>query len=254
MNTVSVRDKKSSRKAGVKTSALVVLLAAGMFFGAGNLPAAGQGRFFIGLHGQGGMALGEFRDHLTSGFGGFHMEFHYAPFRKAPFTVGFSLGFNIYGLERYEDYFSSRYADFYIDMTTTNSMINGLLSLRCRLGRGVLQPYVEGLAGLGVIWTETSADNSGDSWDQFQTENLCDSFGVYGAGAGVMITVMRVQGLGGRKIMEGMIDVRGRYLKGGRAEFLLEGGIRREEDRLVYDVRESRIGAWTILAGCVLRF
>ncbi|MBN2198966.1 MAG: hypothetical protein JW747_03870 [Candidatus Aminicenantes bacterium] len=254
MKTVTVRDNKSQRGAGIGFSAIIVLLAAGMFFGAGSQRAAGQGRFFFGLHGQGGTALGEFRNHLAGGFGGFHLEFHYAPVRASHFDVGLSFGFNIYGIERYEDYFSSRNADFWIDMTTTNSMLNGLLSLRWRLGRGVLQPYVEGLVGFGIIRTETSADDNGDAWDQFRTENLSDSYGVYGAGAGVMIVVLRVQGLEGRKIMEGMIDVRGRYLKGGRAEFLLEGGIRREEGLLVYDIRESRIDAWTILAGFLLRF
>ena len=62
------------------------------------------------------------------------------------------------------------------------------------------------------------------------------------------------QSPGKRDIAGVFIDLRIRYMKGGEAEYLKEGSIRRENGKVAYDVEQSKTDLLTFQIGAVLTF
>ena len=102
-------------------------------------------------------------------------------------------------------------------------LAHGRIRIQQREGRW--RPYVDGLLGFTDIFTKTSIElgsnlfNSADVGPS--TTNLRDFALSYGGGAGVMIGF-------GSPPSAARLDISVRYLKGGEADYLRQGAIRRE--------------------------
>jgi len=226
-----------------------ILLLVILLLQAGAVPAQ------TGLEGNLGFLVGvpqkEFADQVNTG-GGFGGEFLWAP-AAGPLAVGVSLNYLIYGSETRTEPFSSSIPDVEVDVTTTNSIVLGHLFLRAQTRQGPVQPYVDALVGFDYLFTETSIKD--DDWhdeDQgvFSTTNFDDSAFSWGFGGGCMIPVWQ-EATGKVQVL---VDLQGHYLRGGEAEYLKKGSIRRENGKVSYDVSQSRTDLLLLKLGASVRF
>lgn len=210
-------------------------------------------RFHLSLAGAGAGALGDFQAHVPGVFGGFIMDALFAP-GSSPLRLGASFGFLVYGSESYADLFSSRYADFELDLTTRNAILQGHFLVRFEPGRGRWRPYLEGLAGLSHFTTDTSINTYGTDGTDPSSNALHDTVFSYGAGLGLSGRILPWSKRVMRSDFELRLELGLRYLRTSEAEYLTEGDITREGEDLLLDIRRSATEMLTARIGFAVRF
>lgn len=185
--------------------------------------------------------------------------------RGTAVSVGARLTFATYGSDRSENLpgYSSAVrggVKYRFDFLTTHLV----LRLQPRLAR--LTPYLETYAGVNYFFTQayTGVGSSipilaGDAVmlvqdDQSSTlqSSVAPSVGV---GAGLKLRLFRFGGgsAGNRSPMTLLLDLQGRYLYGGPAEYLVPGGLRYQGGRLILDSRRSRTDLFFLSLGLSVR-
>ena len=218
-----------------------------------GLSAPAADWFHFSFAGAGAAALGDFQDHVPGAFGGFTMDVLFAP-GSSPLRFGASFGFLVYGSESYADLFSSRYADFELDLTTQNAILQGYFLVRFEPGRGRWRPYLEGLAGLSHFTTNTSINTYGTDGYDPSSNALNDTVFSYGAGLGLSGRILPWSSRVRRPDFELRLELGLRYLRSGEAEYLTEGDITREGENLLLDVRRSGTEMLAARVGLAFRF
>lgn len=199
-----------------------------------------------------GLPQGEFKDNVNRNGYGISGQFGYAPVR-APFMVGLELSYLNYGSERRAEPFSTTIPDVTVDVENSNNILLAHLALRLQPNTGFFRPYAEGVVGLNYLFTTTQIQNRGSGGGEVASStNQSDVAFSYGGGGGLMFLVYENPDQDG--IMEVLVDVKGRYLMGGEAEYLKEGSIRRENGRVLYDKLRSKTDLITIHIGVEVRF
>ena len=166
---------------------------------------------------------------------------------NSPVMLGGDLGFLIYGNETRKEPFSTTIPDVTVDVETSNNIVLGHLFLRLQAPVGAIRPYVDGLFGFNYLFTQTQIKNEqGINEEIASSTNFDDITLSYGAGGGLQIRVYD----GTKKINPNpekrsltteFIDLRVRYMIGGKAEYLKEGSISRGENgKVAYDVEQSK--------------
>jgi opacity protein-like surface antigen len=112
---------------------------------------------------------------------------------------------------------------------------------------GAVRPYVDGLIGFKYLYTNTTIEI--DTENSPSDTNLSDVTLSYGVGGGV-----QVQLTSSRRRPVVLLDAGVRYLRGGRAEYLREGSIQREDGVVFFDVLRSRTDVVTAQVGVTFRF
>jgi hypothetical protein len=221
----------------------------------GSPPAFGQDRYQAGGRFILGYPQGEFKQNVDStGLGGdFYFAYHLP---NSLFSVGVSVGFLIYGSETRAEPLSPTIPDVIVDVTTTNSILLCHLFLRLQPRTGRFRPYLDGLVGFNYLTTDTSIHDH-DGWDEedITSNNYNDLAPSFGAGAGAMITVVEIRTRErGRRVLSVDLDLGVRYLRGGEAEYLREGSIRRGNGSVRYDVYRSRTDLLKVCLGLAVSF
>lgn len=222
------------------------------------LLSAGTGladeRFQAGMNFSMGFPLADFKDNIDRlGFGGSGYFLYHLP--ESPFYVGLSAGLLVYGSERWSETFSATFPEIMVDARTQNYILLAHMVFRVQ-PQGDFRPYVEGLFGLNHLWTVTSLHDAG-SWgdDEFASAvNLSDTALSYGAGVGTQFTVLKALRRSGERAFSVDVELGARYLTGGRAEYLKEGSIFRDDGDIYYDVLESATSLITARLGLCFRF
>jgi len=214
----------------------------------------GQPRFGGAGHFLLGFPQGEFKDNVDRIGYGVSGEFLYS-FGPTPVKIGASLGFLIYGRETREEPFSTTIPDVTVDVTTSNNILLGHFLLRLQPRVGAIRPYLDGLVGFNYLFTQTEIKSQ--MQDVATSTNFDDFAFSYGGGGGIMIKVY--DGTKKTKPSKGrfaavLVDVRVRYLKGSKAEYLKEGSIGREDTEVTYDVIESNTDLLTVQIGAIIEF
>jgi hypothetical protein len=187
-----------------------------------------------------GFPLGVFNKNMDhSGVGG--SGYFAFKFKDSPFSAGLSFSVLVLGSQTRAELFSAEIPEVEVDVTTRNYILMGHLVLRIQPPEGELRPYVEGLLGFNYLWTETGVYDQG--WGDraiASSVNQSDLAWSAGAGGGLMIRICEKKRNREKGIFGIFVDVCARYLLGGRAEYLSEGGIIDDDGRLVYDTHLSR--------------
>ena len=204
-----------------------------------------------------GLPQGEFGDNVDNvGIGG--TGFFAFNFPQSPLAVGASIGFMIYGSETRKESWSSTIPDIYLDVTTTNNILNGHLFLRVQPPKGGFLPYLDGLIGFNYLWTETSVRDEDEPGGEeiASSRPLSDITFSYGVGGGLMFRVYQAPERKsiGRELASVYIDLGLRYLKGGDAEYLTKGKITVEDSQVYYDISKSTTDILTIHIGATFAF
>lgn len=212
------------------------------------LPATALGQ--VDLSGYFTIALpqGEFDEKVESNGFGFTGQALFSV-TGSPVSIGGSFGGVIYGRETRKEPFSTTIPDVTVDVETNNYILLGHAVLRIQPPAGPFRPYAEGVIGFHYLFTQTTIKSREE--DIASDTNFDDGVFSYGGGGGIML---QVYDGGSSKSVRVYIDAGARYLKGGKARYLKEGSIRREDGRVLYDVEESETDLLAIHIGATVQF
>jgi hypothetical protein len=174
---------------------------------------------------------------------------------RSPISVGTSLSFHIYGRKTRWEPLSPSIPEMTVKIATTNSILLWHLFLRLQPQDGIVRPYLDVLAGLIYLTTDTSIDNNDNYSGSLSSNNYNDAAFNYGAGGGIMVPLLRVVTKMRRAIKFSMdLDIGAQYLKGGEAEYLKKGSIIRDRDEVSYLVYRSHTDLVTAYVGLSFSF
>jgi opacity protein-like surface antigen len=234
----------------IKACAAVALLVASMVFGHGSA----RGQSGLGsLNVLVGIPMGDFKSNIDKNGYGLAVNVGLAPVSSF-FMIGVEAGFMTYGTERRTERFSSTIPDVMVDVETSNNFALAHLFLRLQPNQGFLRPYLEGSGGINYLYTQTEIQNRRGGEEVASSNNKDDIAFSYGAGGGMLLRVHESDNPEGSGIAEVLVDLRVRYIKGGEAEYLKQGSIRRENGQVRYDVLKSKTDIVTVQFGIAVRF
>ncbi len=204
-----------------------------------------------------GFPQGDFERNVDNTGFGLGLDFIFTP-AQSPIGFGANFGFLVYGSESREEPLSPYIPEVRVNVETSNSIVQGYFLGRMQPQVGTVRPYLDGLLGFNYFFTQTQINNQGGYDEEIASTTNFDDFAFsYGAGAGVMFQVydgsMKIQP-GQRGLYRIFIDLKTRYLFGGEAEYLKEGSIIRENDRVVYQVSHSETNLLTVQIGVAVEF
>lgn len=235
--------------AGIVLLTVILLVSAGLSFG----QDPGR-RAMFGLTLGGLFPVGAFNDHVSQE--GFALGIYYGVMlRKAPVYAGFELSAGFYGYTHRHEYMNG-IPEVRLDVETFNNIVQGHFLLRAEARRGAVRPFVEGLAGLSYLFTDTTISEHAFPWEEIASDiNSRDLTAAAGAGGGLAIRLGwsrrrhpdRARG-------ETVIEVKVRYMAGGRAKYLKQGSIVVEGDDVTYTLERSATSFITAQAGISFRY
>jgi hypothetical protein len=220
--------------ARIVLSAAMLLVPAVLSFGESGLP-----RTLSGIAPGGLFPVGAFNDHVSQN--GFGLGLYYGKRAgNGPFFFGLELSLNIYGYVHRHEYLEG-IPEVRVDVDTLNNIGQGLLFVRLQPRTGKVVTYIEGLAGISYIWTETSISGHEYPWNEISSDTNFDAVTVTaGAGTGVSIRLNRSRVReSGRRRADIYLDFKVRYMAGGRAKYLKQGSIVVEGDQFTYTYEQS---------------
>lgn len=239
--------RRTSCRASIALAA--VLFAAALSFGEDD-PARNK----LGLTFGAGLPMGAFRTNL--GQDGGQIALYYARrLKNTPLYIGFDLSLLIYGMSTRQENLSN-IPEAVVDVETDNNIVQGLFFVRCQPDKGRFRPYIEALAGVSYLYTDTSISNHDLFSDEITSHtNFSDFALAAGGGAGVDIHL----GGGrltahGKRTTEWVLDVKACYLAGTRAKYLKEGSIVYAGGQAVYLYQESSTHLLSVQVGIATRF
>lgn len=235
--------------ARVALPAAILLVSAGLSFGQDQ-----PRRHMINLSTGGLFPVGAFNEHVSQE--GFALGVQYGVrLRKAPVYVGFELSAGFYGYTHRHEYMNG-IPEVRLDVETFNNIVQGHFLLRAEARRGAVRPFVEGLAGLSYLFTDTTISEHEFPWEEVASDiNSSDLTLAAGAGGGLAIRLGwsrrrhpdRARG-------ETVIEVKVRYMAGGRAKYLKQGSIVIEDGEAVYTFERSATSFVSAQLGISFRY
>ena len=190
---------------------------------------------------------GEFSKNVTNNGYGIGGQF-LVGLGRLPLLVGIDAAFANYGSDEHIESISETIPELEVKVRTNNNITMTHLLLRAQPRSGSVRPYADALVGFKYLFTDTTILNESTDEALTSSKNLSDFVHSYGFGGGVQVMLGRV---GSGDIS---IDGKVRYLRGGRAEYLKEGSVRRENGTVFFDVLSSRTDVVTVQIGVTFRF
>lgn len=215
------------------------------------LSLTAQTPFQAGAHFTLGYPQNEFSDNVDAvGFGGGGSFLYNFP--GTGLSIGAGLDFYIYGSETREEPWSTTIPDAFVDVSRTNSIIQGLIIMRLQPVQMSVRPYADGLLGFNYLFTSTSVKNQANNEEISSSTNYDDFAFCYGGGAGLLIRVFERETNENPFCMD--IDLGFRYLNGGEADYLKKGDIEIEDGKVIYHTNHSRTDLFTVNIGVNFNF
>jgi hypothetical protein len=198
----------------------LLLFPALLSFGQSGLPRRTFGLAIGGL-----FPAGAFNDHVSQE--GFGLGFYYGwRLRQTPVFMGFELSVSLYGHARRTEYLDG-IPEVPLDVVTENNIGQGFLFVRLQPRGGRVMTFVEGLAGISYLWTDTTITGHENSDQEISSEtNFDDGTWTAGAGAGLSVRLGKRSVQGSGPLQRGAcLEFKVRYMAGGRANYLKKGSI-----------------------------
>ncbi len=187
------------------------------------LTAAGTATFAQTIGGSFlfGYPQGDFRKNVDKmGFGGQIQGTFWTPSKSRPFTIGFDVGYLVYGqVDERRPWIG--FPGVFLNLSRTNSMASGHILMQITPFFGTIRPYVEGLFGGAYLFTQTSVRNENKNEEIASSNNFDDFAWNYGGGAGILLRFS-----GAAENVEGIfLDLKARYLFGTETKYLGEESV-----------------------------
>ena len=172
---------------------------------------------------------------------------------NSPIHIGGGLVYQNFGWAERSEYFSPDIQEVKLKVRTTNNMATPHFLMRIEHNIGAVSPFVEGMIGFNYLYTESSVvDDWGDE-EIASSVNYNSYASSYGIGGGMKFRLYEGYDDDGDFIGVSLI-VKTKYMLGGEADYLKEGGLTRTRRGLKYDVSRSRTDLTTFNVGFVLSF
>ena len=224
----------------MKKSLFIVL-----FLSSPMLLAQHQWEFGIDL--KGAFPRGEFEEFTDDG-AGVGLRLGYAP-RAGAWSVGLDVAVVEFDDITYDDPFGDCCLGLIDEIEIANQAVMGHVFLKWEDRDGFFRPYVEGLAGLKHLENKTRFLVDGD--EEIDTDtNFDDTAFSWGAGLGMSFRLMD-QGPSGNVLL---LKAGCRWLHGGEAEYVPEGGAFLDGDVLVTEIVRSETDLFTADIGLSFKF
>jgi hypothetical protein len=215
------RDLGNRPAARIIISAVLLLVASLPSFAQSAIPHTMSGLSFGGLFPTGGFNERVTRNGLEIG------AFYGWRAHNTPLFYGAELSLSAYGHIVTSETLDS-VPGVTLDIETFNSILQTLAFVRIQPRTGVAVTYLEALAGLSYLFTGTLIMGDADDLDDVITRtNMEDTTVAAGIGAGLSVRLGRPARHPGRAPF---LDVKVRYMLGGRAEYLRQGSQAAGED------------------------
>lgn len=214
---------------------------------------------YFGFNGQLAIPQGEFSDSIDRLGGGLD-AFGYYRFGDSPFGVGLDFSFVNFGRDTRDEPLSTTIPDLRVEVENEYNLLQVFPVFRVQQGSGILQPYLDGMAGINYFYTQTSISERGSSDEPIARDtNFEDVAFAWGGGGGLMIRVIdnsdrEVQNENDDSIGQGFINLGFRYVNGNEAEYLREGSIRIENGDVAFDTLQSDTDMITVQLGFIFKF
>ncbi|MEW6652058.1 MAG: hypothetical protein AB1394_01175 [Bacteroidota bacterium] len=197
-----------------------------------------------------GYPQGEFRSNVDRmGFGGQIHGTLWTPSKERPFTIGFDIGYLVYG-QVDEKLPWLGFPGVFLDLSRTNSLASMHVMMQISPFFGTIRPYVEGLFGGAYLFTQTSVRNENKNEEIASSTNFDDFTWNYGGGAGMLFRL----GGASENVEAIYLDLKARYLFGTEAEYLTEKSLLyiRPNGEPVFAVQKSKTDFFSFHAGIVI--
>ncbi|GAB5409882.1 MAG: hypothetical protein BalsKO_22470 [Balneolaceae bacterium] len=217
------------------------------------LPAVGLAQAFnfdIGF--ALGSPMGGFQQSLDRNSYGVDMGATYQ-IPNTPIHFGGGLIYQNFGWTERSEYFSPAIQEVKLRVRTTNNMVTPHFLLRIEPDLGAISPFVEGIIGFNYLYTESSVL---DDWaeEEIASSVNYDSF-TPSSGVGGGMKFKLYEGYNGDGDFFGMsLILKAKYMLGGEANYLKEGGLIRNRRGVSYDITRSRTDLTTFNVGVVFSF
>lgn len=198
-------------------------------------PADTEDQTYNGLAGIGfmvAMPQNAFGDTLDKFGYGINLYGAYAPSSAGPFAVGLDLGFTSYGNENFtQPLGNGALSRINVTIETSYNLVTGHTFLRLQPDLKFALPYIEGLVGFHYLYTssdvKSQSNNPADVPFASSTnyDDIALSYGI-GGGLGIKLYSEKPEYKDGIRTNFGgaiYLDMRVRYLIGGKAEYLKPG-------------------------------
>tara|TARA_R110000868_G_scaffold259361_1_gene517117 strand:- start:18132 stop:18788 length:657 start_codon:yes stop_codon:yes gene_type:complete len=172
---------------------------------------------------------------------------------NSPFHIGGGLVYQNFGWSERSEYFSPDIPEVELRVRTTNNMVTPHLLVRIEPNLGVISPFVEGMYGFNYLYTESSVLDDWDEEEIASSVNYDSYTSSVGIGGGVKFKLYEGYDEDGDFIGVSLI-LKTKYMLGGEANYLKEGGLVRTRRGIDYDVSRSRTDLTTFNVGFVLNF
>ena len=204
-------------------------------------------RFQFGLDFTTVIPTGDFSKNVTNNGYGMGVQF-LVGLGRMPLLLGGDFAFAVYGSDEHVESISETIPELEVKVRTTNNISMPHLVLRAQPREGKVRPYADALVGFKYLSTDTTILSESTGEELTSSKNLSDLVYSYGFGGGVQV---RLASAGNGDIS---LDGKVRYLRGGHAEYLKEGSVRRENGAVFFDVLTSRTDVVTVQIGITFRF
>ena len=202
-----------------------------------------------------GYPQGEFKENINKTALGLGLTFG-VNLAESPLLLGIDLGILNYGRDKRVEFLYG-VPEFQFTVVHSYNIFQGLVFLRFQpVKHGNFRPYLDALAGVNYFWTDTSLeDDDGDDEEITLAVNHDDVTFAYGLGGGVMVNFARKRPRAGKsRGTDFFLDLRVRYIFGGKLEYLRKGSIVIEDQQVTYLVYESHSDLLTFQIGFGLNF
>lgn len=210
----------------------------------------------VNLHAVLTFPQGVFAEQLDKVAGGLGMDLGYAP-PHLPVVAGLTGNLSWYDGSS-DDVFvvTDRYTGW-MPLSASGKLLTLYLFARMQPETGPFRPYAEVLGGLNVLWMDSSVDDEFSEMGFSGDNILTDASLGYGGGGGIEYLILSEHS-DGRQYAEGFINLRVRYLFGGRMEYLKADAVRFDEEGKPFvrseDRMRSDIEMLQVMVGLTVRF
>ncbi|MDQ7818155.1 MAG: hypothetical protein RDU14_14100 [Melioribacteraceae bacterium] len=198
-----------------------------------------------------GSPQGDFRTNVDRlGYG---LQVHgtlWSPSIERPFTVGFNIGYMIYGEVSERRPLSTTIPDVLVQVNRINNLANFHLMMQISPFMGTVRPYIEGLFGGAYLFTTSEVKSESTQLTFAESTNWDDFTWSYGAGAGVLLQIAKDLA----EVKNLYLDLKARYIYGTEAQYLTENDVQIIGGRVFYFPKKSKTDLLTFHIGVVAYF
>lgn len=214
----------------------------------------------LGFNGNVALPQYQFDDNINSPGGGLNISAVYG-FAASPFGLGLDFSFIHFGTESQSITNGSTSKENRFQIDNDLHINQAMMLFTARQQQGMLQAYLEGLAGFNFFFSETSVKghsllSSGAANSQLKSKNIAFA---WGGGAGVMIRLFDTRKHDSwirqrDNLGASFINIGFRYLHGSEAEYLKNELIQIENQDFLINGQRSRADMLMIQLGFVFQF